>query len=202
MTVGSVALIIYGPLTLAGALIYFRLVGPDVASASSGEAALARIVQVGPTFRVMHALLHLSPVLLIPGMASIYEVGSASQPGLAIAALLLGIVGIVVPLGWIYALNEGLYRLAQGYTDLKETSDRASRASAATMNLGIQAGGELLQSALLGAWAFFASLSLRTAWGDGWLLYVGVGAGVAFAVSGLAATLPRIQNVSQVLGAV
>lgn len=199
MQIGGAALIIYGPLTLAGAVVFFRLVGPAVASSSSGEAALTRIAEVGPVFRGMHALLHLSPILLVPGMAAIYQLGAASQPGLALTGLLLGIVGIVVPLGWIYALNEGLYRMAQEKTQLQ---DSGGRAAAATMNLGMQAGGELLQSALLGAWALFASVSLRAAWGDGWLMYLGIAAGIGFIVSGLAAILPRTHNVSPVLGAV
>ena len=202
MQVGGAALVIYGPLTLAGAVIFFRLVGPSVASASSGEAALARIAQVGSVFRVMHAFLHLSPILLIPGMAAIYQVGASSQPWLALTGLLMGIVGVVVPLGWIYALNEGLYRLAIGHADTHDSSERAGRVAAATMNLGIQAGGELLQSSLLGGWALFASVSLRTAWGDGWLLYLGIAAGIGFIVSGLAAALPRIFTVSRLLGTI
>ena len=201
MRLEGVALVVYGPLTLAGAVLYFQLVGPAVASASSGEAALARIAQVGPVFRVMDALLHLSPILLIPGMAAIYRIGAPTQPGLALIALLVGMVGIVVPLGWIYALNEGLYRLAQGQAQLQDNGERASRAAAATMNLGVQAGGELLQSALLGTWALLAGVSLRIVWGDGWLLYLGVVAGIGFVASGFAAIVPRSGDLTRVLGA-
>jgi hypothetical protein len=197
-----VALVLYGPLTFVGALLFFRNVGSAVTSASTGQAALKRIAEVGPAFRVMHAFLHLSPVLLIPGMVALYQVAARIHSDEALTGLVLGIVGVVVPLGWIYALNEGLYRLARAYPALGDGADAAGAKAAATMNLGTQAGGELLQSALLGAWALVAAISLRTAWPEGWLLGLGTVAGVAFIVSGLVAVLPKVPMLTPILAAV
>jgi hypothetical protein len=193
---GGVALILFLPMLLLGVVLYSRI---GISSQSEGADALRRIADAGASFPVMNALFHLAPLLLVPGTVALWIVlrGEGRDGWLLLAAAFAGLT-VVVSTGVTFTLNQGLYRVAQGFVTALPT-DQALAASAAEMNLATQTGVELVQSLGISFWLLAIAVATSAAGWPAWLVWLGVAGGIGFIAAGLSSVLLDVRLLGPVL---
>jgi hypothetical protein len=193
---GGAALVLFLPMLLLGVFLYARI---GISSHSGGADALRRIADAGASFPAMNALFHLGPLLLIPGTVALRIVlrGAGRDDWLLLAAVFVGLA-VVVSAGVTFTLNQGLYRVAQGFlAGLPE--QRTLAASAADMNLGTQTGVELVQSLGIAFWLLAVGVAASAAAWPTWLVWLGVAGAIGFLAAGFSSILLGVPFLGPVL---
>ncbi|MBI2781246.1 MAG: DUF4386 family protein [Chloroflexi bacterium] len=193
---GGAALILFLPMLLLGVILYGRI---GMSSQSEGADALRRIADAGTSFPVMNALFHLGPLLLVPGTAALWTVlrGEGRDGWLLVAAAFAGLA-VVVSAGVTFTLNQGLYRVAEGFSTASPER-QALAASAAEMNLATQTGVELVQSLGIAFWLLAIAVAASAAGWPAWLVWLGVAGGIGFIAAGLSSVLFNVTLLSPML---
>lgn len=193
---GAAALILFLPVLLLGVVLYGRI---GMSSQSEGADALRRIGAAGASFPVMNALFHLGPLLLIPGTVALRIVlrGEGRDGWLLLAAGFVGLT-VVVSAGVTFTLNQGLYRVAQGFAS-SSPERQALAASAADMNLATQTGVELVQSLGSSFWLLAIAAAAAAAGWPAWLVWLGAAGGIGFLAAGFSSVLLGVPLLGPVL---
>ena len=95
---------------------------------------------------------------------------------------------VAVSSGVTFTLNQGLYRVAEGFV-AGSPGRQALAASAAEMNLATQTGVELVQSLGIAFWLLAIAVAASTAGWPAWLVWLGVAGGIGFIAAGLSSIL-------------
>ena len=193
---GGAALILFLPMLLLGVVLYGRI---GTSSQSDGAEALRRIGDAGASFPVMNALFHLGPLLLIPGTVALWIVlrGEGRDGWLLLAAGFV-VLTVAVSAGVTFTLNQGLYRVAQGFATASPER-QAITASAADMNLATQTGVELVQSLGSSFWLLAIAAAAAAAGWPAWLVWLGVAGGIGFLAAGFSSVLLGVPLLGPVL---
>jgi hypothetical protein len=193
---GGAALILFVPLMLLGAVLYGRI---GMSSQSEGADALRRIADAGAQFPVMNALFHLGPGLLIPGTVALWIVlRGEGRDGWLLLAVAFATLTVVVSAGVTFTLNQGLYGIATAGSG-GPPERQAFAATAAEMNLATQKGAELVQSLGVAFWLLAIAMAASSAGWPGWLVGLGVAAGVGFIAAGFSSILFNVPLAGPVL---
>jgi len=192
--IGGLALVAFVPLLGIGAVLWGRI---GVSSQTDGSTALARIAAAGPTFGIVNGLFHLGALLLLPGAAALIVAlrGASADAWLVLGAPFV-LLAVGVGAGLVFALNHGLAAMSS-----TPGSGSDAAAAAADMNLKVQAGAELVQSASLGIWLITISIAAAASGWPDWLTWLGVAGGVGFILAGLSSVLWGVAVLGPVLGA-
>jgi hypothetical protein len=183
---GGVALILFLPMLLLGVVLYARI---GISSQSDGAEALRRIADAGTAFPVMNALFHLAPALLVPGTVALWiALRGEGRDGLLLLAAAFAGLAVLVSAGVTFTLNQGLYRVAEGFSTASPERQALS-ASAAEMNLATQTGVELVQSLGISFWLLTIAVAAGAAGWPAWLVWLGVAGGMGFLAAGLSSVL-------------
>lgn len=193
---GGAALLLFLPMLLAGVVLYGRI---GISSRSNGADALDRIADAGVAFPIMNALFHLAPLLLIPGTAALWVVlrGEGRDGWLLLAAVFAGVT-VAASAGVTFSLNQGLYRVAEGF-GTAPPDRQALAASAAEMNLATQTGIELVQSIVTSFWLLAIAVAASSAGWPAWLVWLGVAGAIGFIAAGLSSVLISVPILGPIL---
>jgi hypothetical protein len=196
---GGVALILFVPMMILGVVLYSRV---GISSQSQGADALRRIADAGAAFPLMTALFHLAPLLLVPGTVALWIAlrGEGRDGWLVLAAAFAGLA-VVISAGVTFTLNQGLYRVAEGFVT-GSPEHQALAASAAEMNLATQTGVELVQSLGISFWLLAIAVAAAAAGWPAWLVWLGVAGGIGFIAAGLSSILLSVPLFGPVLAGV
>jgi hypothetical protein len=195
--IGGALLLLFLPILLVGSSLFARI---GVSSETPGPEALARIAAAGNRFPVMNALFHLGAILLLPGAVSLVIAlrGVDRDPWLVMASAFV-VVTVVVAGGFVFALNQGLYRVSAEYVSAPPER-QAMLGVVAEMNLRTQTGAELVQSLGAGLWLLSVSVATAVAAWPIWQTALGFAGGIGFVAAGLASVLGRTPVVGRILG--
>jgi hypothetical protein len=193
---GGAALILFLPMLLVGVVLYGRI---GISSQSDGGDALRRIADAGIAFPVMNALFHLAPLLLVPGTVALWIAlrGEGRDGWLLLAAAFAGLT-VVVSAGVTFALNQGLYRVAEGF-NAASPDHQALAAGVAEMNLATQTGVELVQSLGSSFWLLAIAVAAAAAGWPAWLVWLSVAGGIGFLAAGISSVLISVPILGPVL---
>ena len=113
--VGGAGFVLFIPMLIVGTVLFGRI---GISSGSAGADAMRRIADAGATFPIMNALFHLGALLLVPGaIALLVLLRGGDRDGVVFLGTAFLLLAVAVGAGFVFSLNQGLYREAAGFND-------------------------------------------------------------------------------------
>jgi hypothetical protein len=195
---GGLCFLLFIPVLVTGSILFAQI---GVSSRSDGADALRRIAEAGGSFPVMNGLFHLGALLLLPGAAALVVLlrGTYGDGWIVLGTLFLGLA-VAIPAGIVFALNQGLFAIALPFRGAS-LDTQAAYSAAADLDLGIQAGAELVQSLGAGLWVACVGVTIAAAGWPTWLAWLGLASGLGFVSAGLSSVLLDVPVLGPVLAA-